>query len=182
MSLHAVHSRVSARSTTLLSAYAENVSYTNASWLAAVGQPLWPARRGGERACPSFRRCEARSYQEGGLLDTRVLGVPIVPPPTPGGLITPPILVPPDGDFLSVTGREYSFAGHGGGTFALGPRDSMSLSSGVEHVVFHSGTVRTAYTTIPASLAYDRQLVRERPSARASLRRTPNMTGRPASA
>src|SRR5258708_26966278 len=29
LSLHAIHSRVSARSTTLLSAYAEDVSYTN---------------------------------------------------------------------------------------------------------------------------------------------------------
>jgi hypothetical protein len=57
-----------------------------------------------------------------------------------------------------VTGRTYSFAGHGGGTFALGPRDSLSLSSGVERVVFHSGTSRTNYTRIPASISYDRQL------------------------
>src|SRR5205085_9234924 len=32
------------------------------------------------------------------------------------------------------------------------------LSSGIEHVVLHSGAFRTNYTTIPVSLAYDRQL------------------------
>jgi hypothetical protein len=157
ISLHAVHSRVSARSTTLLSAYAENVSYTN--------------HNGSQQSANIFGRHETSvsehvrlfvdanaTYQEGGQLDTRLLGLPIVPPPIPGGIITPPILTPPGGDFLSVTGREYSFAGHGGGTFALGPRDSLSLSSGVEHVVFHSGASRTAYTRVPASISYDRQL------------------------
>jgi hypothetical protein len=157
ISLHAVHSRVSARSTTLLSAYAEDVTYTN--------------HQGSQQSANVYGRHDAAvsehvrlfvdanaTYQEGGQLDTRVLGLPIIPPSIPGGVITPPILIPPGGDFLSVTGREYSFSGHGGGTFALGPRDSVSLSSGLEHVVFHSGLTRTAYTRIPASLSYDRQL------------------------
>ena len=86
-----------------------------------------------------------------------MLGIPIVPTP-PGGTVTPPILIPPAGDFLSVTGREYSVSGHGGGTFSLSPQDNLSLSSGVEHVVFHSGLARTNYTAIPVTLAYDRKL------------------------
>jgi hypothetical protein len=98
------------------------------------------------------------TYQEGGQLDTRILGLPVVPPPIPGGTVTPPILILPSGDFLSVTGRTYSFGAHGGGTFALGQHDSLSLSSGVDHVVLHSGLTSTNYTTIPVSLAYDRQL------------------------
>jgi len=157
VSLHGVHSRVSARSTTLLSAYAENVSYAN--------------HYGSQQSVNVYGRHDAAvseharlfidgsaSYQEGGQLDTVVLGLPITPPTIPGGTVTPPILLPPGGDFLSVTGRTYSFAGHGGGTFTLGPRDSVSLSSGVERVVFHSGASRTNYTRIPASIAYDRQL------------------------
>jgi hypothetical protein len=157
ISLHAVHSRVSARSTTLLSAYAEDDSYTN--------------HHGSQQSANLYGRYDTAiseharlfvdanaTYQEGGQLDTRILGLPIIPPPIPGGIITPPILIPPTGDFLSVTGREYTFGAHGGGTFALGARDSVSLSSGVEHIDFHSGLTSTNYTRIPATLAYDRQL------------------------
>ena len=157
ISLHGVHSRVSARSTTLLSVYAEDVSYTN--------------HHGSQQSANLYGRHDAAvseharlfidanaTYQEGGQLDTQVLGLPIIPPPIPGGIVTPPILILPGGDFLSVTGREYSFGAHGGGTFALGARDSVSLSSGIEHVTFHSGLTRTNYTRVPASLGYDRQL------------------------
>jgi hypothetical protein len=157
ISVHAVHSRVSARSTTLLSAYAEDVSYTN--------------HLGSQQSVNVYGRHDAAvseharlfvdgsaTYQEGGQLDTRVLGIPLIPPPTPGGIVTPPILIPPTGDFLSVTGRTYGFTAHAGGSFALSPRDDLSISSGVERVVFHSGATRTDYTTIPVSLAYDRVL------------------------
>jgi hypothetical protein len=157
ISLRAVHSRVSARSTTLLSAYAEDVSYTS--------------HHGSQQSINLYGHHDAAvsehvrlfgdvsaTYQEGGQLDTRVLGLPLLPPVTPGGTIVPPILILPSGDFLSVTGREYSFSGHGGGTFALSPRDSLTLSSGIEHVVFHSEIARTSYTTVPVSLAFDRQL------------------------
>jgi hypothetical protein len=156
VSIHAVHSRVSARSTTVLSGYAEDVSYTN--------------HHGSQQSVSLYGRHDTAvsehvrlfgdvnaSYQEGGQLDTRILGIPFVPP-LPGGTVTPPILIPPSGDFLSVTGREYSLGAHGGGTFALGQHDSLSISSGVDHVVFHSAFSNSNYTTIPVSLAYDRVL------------------------
>jgi hypothetical protein len=139
ISLHGVHSRVSARSTTLLSAYAENVSYTN--------------HHGSQQSINLYGHHDAAvsehvrlfgdvsaTYQEGGQLDTRVLGLPLLPPVTPGGTIIPPILIPPSG------------------TFALSPRDSLTLSSGIEHVIFHSAVARTSFTTVPVSLAFDRQL------------------------
>jgi hypothetical protein len=84
VSLHAVHSRVSARSTTLLSAYAENISYTN--------------HYGSQQSVNVYGRHDAAvseharlfidgnaSYQEGGQLDTVVLGLPITPPTVPAG-------------------------------------------------------------------------------------------------
>jgi len=157
VSIHGVHSRVSARSTTLVSAYAENVSYTN--------------DHGSQQSLSLFGRHDAAvseharlfvdasaAYQEGGQLDTRVLALPNVPPPIPGGTVTPPILLPGGGDFLSITGRQYNFGGHAGGTFALSQRDDVSLSSGIERVVFRSGSIETKYTRIPVSLAYDRVL------------------------
>ena len=127
ISLRAVHSRISTRSTTLLSAYADNVSYAN--------------HLGSQQSVSFFGRHDAAiseharlfvdanaTYQENGQLDTQVLTLPILPPSVPGGTVTPPILILPGGDFLSVTGREYNFAGHAGGTFTLGPRDSVSLA------------------------------------------------------
>lgn len=157
VSLHGVYSRVSARSTTLLSGYADNVSYTTG--LGSLQSFNLYGRH--DEAVSEHARLfidGGASYQQGGQLDTRVLLLPVIPPPVPGGVITPPILIPPIGDFLSVTGRQYGESGHAGGTFALGARDSISLSSGVEHVTFHSGLARTSYTRIPASLSYDRQL------------------------
>jgi len=157
VSLHAVHSRISSRSTTLLSAYAENVSYTNG--LSSQQSANVFARH--DTSVSEHARLfidGSASYQEGGQLDTRILNIPLVPPPTPGGIIQPPIIIPLTGDFLSITGRSYSFSGHAGGSFSLSPRDNLSLSSGVEHTVFHSGLTRTNYTRIPASLAYDRRL------------------------
>lgn len=157
ISIQAVHARVSTRSTTLLSAFAENDTYTR--------------RYGSSQSLSLYGRHDvavseqarlfidgAATYQEGGQLDTRVLGVPIVPPPTPGGIVTPPILGTPSGDFLSVTGREYRYKVGAGGTYALSPRDNLALTSGVDDVIFRSGTTRSTYTTIPVSLEYKREL------------------------
>lgn len=155
VSLRAVHSRVSERATTLLSAYAENVSYTNhygsnqalslfAKHDAAVSEKL---RVFGDLAA---------DYQQGGQLDTRVLVLPDIPPLVgpPGGVV----ILPGGADFLSVTGKEYHFAGHVGGEVSLSPRDEFTISSGVERTTFHSRLAHTGYTSVPVTFAYDRQL------------------------
>jgi hypothetical protein len=159
VALHAVHTRVSARTTTLISAYAENVTYTT--------------HYGSQQSLSLFARHDAAvnehlrvfgdlsaNYQQGGQLDTRILVVPLVPPLV--GLPGTPILLPGSADFLTVHGKEYQFAGHGGIQVSLSPRDDLSVSSGVERTTFHSsissGLGRNSYTTVPVSLAYDRQL------------------------
>lgn len=159
VSVHAVHTRTSARTSTLLSAYAENLTYTN--------------HYGSQQSLSFFGRHDAAvsehlrvfgdlsaNYQQGGQLDSRILLVPNVPP-----LVGPPgtpVLLPPGVDFLTVRGKEYGFAGHAGAEVALSPRDDFSVSSGVERTTFHSsvsnGLGRSSYTTIPVSLSYDRQL------------------------
>ncbi len=159
ISLHAVHTRSSARTTTLLSAYAENLTYTthygsqqSLSFLgrhdAAVSEHL---RVFGDLSA---------NYQQGGQLDTRILLVPNLPPLAgPPGV---PIILPPGVDFLTVRGKEYEIAGHAGAQVALSPRDNFSVSAGVERTTFHSsvssGLGHSSYTTIPVTLSYDRQL------------------------
>ena len=155
ISLRAVHSSVSARTTTLLSAYAENVTYTN--------------HYGSNQALSLFGRHEAAvseklrvfgdlaaDYQQGGQLDTRVLVLPDIPPLVgqPGGVV----ILPGGADFLSVTGHEYHFAGHAGAEISLSPRDELTMSSGVERTTFHNELTHSSYTSVPVTLAYDRQL------------------------
>jgi hypothetical protein len=155
ISLHAVHTRISARTTTLLSAYAENLTYTS--------------HYGSQQSLSFYGRHDAAvsehvrvfgdvnaSYQQGGQLDTTILVVPNVPPLT--GIPTTPIILPPGGDFLTIRGKEYQLSAHGGAQFALSPFDDVSVSTGVERTVFRSAFADTSYTTVPVTLAYDRRL------------------------
>ena len=155
IALHAVHARVSARTTTVLSGYAENVAYTN--HYGSQQSLAFNARH--DSAVSERLRLFAdavATYDKGGQLDTRIIGTPNVPPlpGTPGG---PPVLLPPGSDFLSVTGRTYRFAGHVGAQLAVSQRDSLTLSSGVDRVVFR-GANDTSFTTVPVQVGYDRKL------------------------
>ncbi|MFL6725283.1 MAG: hypothetical protein ACJ8FS_02065 [Sphingomicrobium sp.] len=156
--LHAVHARVSARTTTVISAYASNDTYTG--------------RYGSQQALSFDARHDASvnehlrlfgdveaSYDEGGQLDTRIVSNPDVPPP-PGNPATPPALLAPSSDFLSVTGHYYRLGAHAGGNIALSPQDSLTFSSGVDRSIFHSRQIgqNTSFWSIPASIAYERQL------------------------
>lgn len=154
ISLHAVHTRVSARTTTVLSAFAQDTTYTS--------------RYGSEQSFDLNGRHDAAvseklrlffdgdvAYDKGGQLDTRILGIPVIEL-VPGA--TQPILVLPNNDFLTVRGREYRAAAHVGGQLDLSARDDVTASTGIEHVAFKTGFTDTRYTTIPFSLGYDRKL------------------------
>jgi len=153
ISLHGVHTRATERTATVLSAYAQNTTYTG--------------RYGSEQSFDVNGRHDARvseqlrlfgdvdlAYDKGGQLDTRIIGIPVLSF-VPG---QPPILILPGGDFLTVTGREYRASGHVGGQLALSPRDDINLSTGIEHVTFKTGSFETRYTAVPVSFGYDRQL------------------------
>jgi len=155
ISVHAVHTRVSARTTTVLYGYAQSLFYTR--------------HYGSEQSVDVNARHDAlvnehvrvfgdldASYDRGGQLDTTIIGVPNVPPPP--GTTVPPLLLPGGSDFLSVTGKQYRESGHIGVQLSLSPRDSLTATGGVEHVVFKSGSLDTNYTTIPVSLGYSRQI------------------------
>ena len=154
-SLHAVHTRISDRTTTVLSAFAQDTTYTsryssaqsfdvNGRHDAAVNEKLRVYVDGDV------------AYDKGGQLDTRILAIPNVP--LLPGTIVPPTLLTPGGDFLTVTGRTYRADAEAGGQLTLSERDSLNLSGGVDHMVFKEAGLETRYTTIPLSIGYDRQL------------------------
>lgn len=155
VSAHAVHRRVSTRTTTVLSGYAQSVFYTK--------------RYGSQQSFDVNGRHDAAvseklrlfvdgdvAYDKGGQLDTRIVGVPNVP--LLPGTTVPPVLLPTSNDFLTVTGRTFRTAGHVGAQWALSEREFLNLSTGIDHVVLKSAGFETRYTTIPALIGYDRQL------------------------
>jgi hypothetical protein len=168
---HAVHTRISERSTTVLSAFAQNLTYTSRY---GSQQSLSVDARHDTAVNERLRIFGDASagYDEGGQLDTRILGIPDVPP-LPGTPGTPPQLLLPGSDFLSVTGKYYRFAAHGGGALALSARDSLDFNAGVERAVFRSRLQDSDYWTIPASIGYSRQVSpRTNIGARVQVQRT----------
>jgi hypothetical protein len=155
ISAHAVHTRITDRTTTVFSGFAQSVFYTrrygsaqsfdlNARHDAAVNEKL-----------RLFIVGDA-AYDRGGQLDTRILGVPNVP--LLPGTTVPPALLTPGSDFLTVTGKSYRASVNGGGQLALGAHDFLDFSGGLEHDIFKTGSLETRYTTVPLSIGYDRQL------------------------
>lgn len=152
--VHAEHTRVSARTTTAISAFAQEILYTNHK----LSQQSFSLNarhdaRVSERV--SVYGDVAAIYDKGGQLGTTLIPAPSAPQ-LPG--ITPPILLTPGSDFLSVTGRAYTLSGHLGARMALGEHDNLDVSAGIEHEVFKGGAFDTHYTSIPVSLGYSRQI------------------------
>lgn len=162
ISLHGVHSLITDRTTTLISAFAQETAYTrnygsnqslsiNARHDAAINEKL-----------RLFVDASA-GYDKNGLLDTRVIGVPDVPV-LPGAPNVPPQILPPGSDFLAVTGKHYFFSGDGGGQLALSEHDNLDFSAGAQRSIFRSGSIasggfgNTSFWSIPASVGYDRQV------------------------
>lgn len=155
LSAHAVHTRLSERTSTVISGFAQNTAYARRF---GMQQSLNASARHDVRVTERLRLFGdvGAGYDKGGQLDTRIIGVPNVPL-TPGTL-QPPVLLPTNVDFLSVAGRQYYVRAHFGGQLALSDADFVSASSGVERHVFKGGGFDTRYTTVPFSLGYDRQV------------------------
>ena len=154
-SLHGVHTRITDRTTTVLSAYAQDTTYTghygssqsfdvNARHDAAVNEKL-----------KVFVDGDA-AYDRGGQLDTQILSVPNVP--LLPGTTLPPVLLTPAGDFLTVTGKTYRENAELGAHWTLSPRDAIDVTAGVDHSIFKGVGLDTRWTSIPLSFGYDREV------------------------
>jgi hypothetical protein len=156
VSLHAVHTRITDRTTTLLTAFAQETAYTRTY---GSNQSLSITARHDAAVNEKLRVFVDGSvgYDKNGQLDTRIISVPDVPVP-PGSPNLPPQILPLGSDFFAVTGKHYSFSGDVGGQLALSERDSLNLGGGIVRSVFRGGLGNTSYWSIPVSMGYDRQL------------------------
>jgi hypothetical protein len=156
VSVHAVHTRITDRTTTLISAFAQETAYTRNY---GSNQSISISARHDASVNERLRLFVDGSagYDKNGLLDTRIISVPDVPA-LPGAPNVPPQILPPGSDFLAATGKHYSFSADAGGQLALGTRDNLDFSTGIARSVFRGGTVDTSYWSIPASIGYSRQV------------------------
>ena len=154
ISITAVHSRSTERTTTLLSAFAQSYFYTG-----DVGSQqslsLSAAHNTRVNEKLSLFGNLGISYDKGGQLDTSFGGASGILD-VPGGL-NPPVLLPPGSDFLSVSGRTFRATGNIGGQWTLSARDFVTASTGLQYVRF-DGVTDSHYTSVPISLGYDRQI------------------------
>lgn len=156
ISAHAVHTRVSTRTTTVLSAFAQGLFYTRRY---GAQQSFDLSGRHDAAVSESLRLFVEgdAAYDKGGQLDRQILSIPNVP--LLPGTVVPPVLLPAGSDFLTVTGRSYRLRANGGGQLLLSARDSVDFSTGIEHDVLKSGgSLDTRYTSVPVALGYSRQL------------------------
>jgi hypothetical protein len=162
ISLHGVHTMITDRTTTLISAFAQETAYTH-NYGSNESLSLTARHDAAVNEHLSLYVDGAAGYDKNGLLDTRVIGVPVVPP-LPGAPDIPPQVLPSGSDFLAVSGKHYFFSADGGGQLALSALDSLDFSSGVRRSVFHDGSLvsgglaNTAYWSIPASIGYSRRV------------------------
>jgi hypothetical protein len=156
VSVQAVHARITDRTTTLLSAFAQETFYIRQY---GSSQSLSVTARHDAAINERLRLFVdgTAAFDKNGLLDTRIIGIPDVPV-LPGSPDVPPQILPSGSDFLAVTGKRYSFSADAGGQLALGPRDNVTFSGGIAHSVFRSGFADTSFWSVPASIGYDRQI------------------------
>lgn len=153
-SVRGVHTRFSARASTVLSAFAQTYFYTQ-----DVGSQqslsLSAAHNTRVNETLSLFGNVGVSYDKGGRLDTSFggpSGIPFLP-----GELNPSIILPPGSDFLSVTGKTFRANTNFGGQWALSTREFLTASGGLEYVSF-DGLTDSHYIAIPVSFGYDRQL------------------------
>ena len=155
-SVHAVHTRHTARSSTSLSAYGEDTSY-----LGGYGsQKLLSLNLHHDAAATEKLRLFADftgSLDQSGQLGTRFISVGPFIDPVAAGLPLPTL---PDTQtaFLVANGRTYRLDGQVGAQLALSAVEALSIRVGIDHVVPRGTLFNNSYNSYLASIAYDRRL------------------------
>ena len=161
VAINATHARQGDRSTTVLSLYGENTTYSGRSG----SQQLLRATASHQVAVTETLRMFGdltASLDRGGQLGTRFIGAPNAPVPVPPSTI--PSFPQSSDDLVLVGERTYRLSGQAGAQITLSQRDSMTIRSGAERVIFRGNQSDNDFTSLFGSAGYDRQL-NERASA-----------------
>lgn len=153
-SAHFVHTRKTVRTTTILSAYGENITYTgNGSSQQLLSLTAHHDAQVREHL-KVFGDLSA-SLNNGGQLGNRFVSVP------DSGFAVGPIVGPtipaPDITFLSINDRQYRVSGQLGLLAQLNARDTLTVSGSAEYG-FSRGGFRSHYTDLSGLLGYERRL------------------------
>lgn len=155
LSIYVAHARQSERSATVLSVYGENTTYTGG----AGSQQLLRATASHQVAVTEKMRVFGdlnATLDKGGQLGNRLFGAPnasiaVVPdaiPTFPGT----------SDELVLIGGSTYRLGGQAGVQFSLSQRDSITLRSGAEYVMFRGLQSDNDFTSLFASAGWDRQL------------------------
>lgn len=178
LSIYAAHVRQSGRSSTTLSLYGENATYTGRSG----SQQLLRATASHQVAVTEKLRIFGdvnASLDRGGQLGTRLFGAPIGPVPVVPDTI--PTFSDSSNDLVLIGGRTYRLGGQAGAQISVSPRDSVTLQTGAERVIFRGNQSNNEFTSLFGSAGYNR-LLNERASAgvQVNVRHTDYSRGRSA--
>lgn len=154
LAINASHVRRGERSTTVLSLYGENTTYSGRSDSQQLLRAMARHQVEATEKLQVFGDVSA-SLDRGGQLGTRLTGIPIGPAPIDPDVIPP---LPSSSTDLSLIGeRTYRVSGQAGARITLSRRDSMTMRSGAERVIFRGGGSNNDFTSLFASASYDRQ-------------------------
>lgn len=152
----AVHSVVSNRTSTDLSAYVENQTYTSNGGSKQVFDLNGRTRYVVNPRFDVFGNV-GFSGDIGGQLYNRFTSVPSAPPPLVVGNPLPPIdLLDPN--LIGLNRRQYRLNGQGGFSYKLSERDFVNASLGYSRVFFSTGGSALDFGTVTGSLGWDRVL------------------------
>ena len=155
-SAHAVHTRYSARSTTRLSAFGENVTYFGRYGSQQLVQASAHHDTAVDEKLRVFGDLNA-SLDRSGQLGTRFLSVgPVVAPSTPTLIL--PTLPDPQGGFVTADGRTYRLGGQVGALLSMSAVDSVTVRIGTDRVFLRGTAFDTSYSVYRASVGYERSL------------------------
>lgn len=156
ISATAVHSVVSNRASTNLSAYVENQTYFSGGGSNQVFDLNGSTRYTIEPRLDVFASV-GLSGDIGGQLFNRFTSVPSAPPTSEAGNPLPPIDVL-DPNLIGLNRRQYRASANGGFSYKISPRDFVNASVGYQKVFFSSGGSGLDYSTVSGSLGWNRVL------------------------
>lgn len=154
VSLYGFHGWSTERTSTSVSAFVENSSYSRNY---GNKQVFSLAANTNFAANEKVRLFGSLGFSGdiGGQLGSRYYGVPagsVTPDPA---IPTPIVLIDPN--LYSLNQRQYTLSGSTGASVVLSPKDSMNLTFGAQHL-FVSGSSVLDYTSYNSTVGYSRQL------------------------